>query len=415
MTRVKLVGRTYRFRMRVPKMFREVEPRNEVDISLKTPDLLVAEAKARKFEKELVAMWEARMAGEDPDYDAIVKYCQAMGFAYRAVGDQSDGDFMRRMGALDPYSKVQSQSLMGTVSARGMSISRMPKMYETLSAYRLKAKNEEQLRIWRIPFNRAADLFVEVCGDLAMEDVSQQEAQKLRDHLRTAVENGEIVANTANRMIGSLQTMFKEICRDKKLWLPNPFNDMRLKESKTKGRRKAIPPKMIDKILAPKALDRLNDEARDVLYICINTGCRPSEICGVLKHHMHLTANVPHFELVEEERELKTSASVRKVVLVGIALEAMKRRYKAGGFPRYKGKHSSMTALINKYLRNNDLIDEGYTLYGLRHSFEDRLISQNLADRISAELMGHEVKRERYGDGPDLHLLAEILAPISYH
>jgi integrase len=415
MAKIKLVGRSYQFRMRVPKRFSSVEDRREIYASLKTASLLDAEAKAAKFERELIAMWEARAAGESPDYEAILAYCQTMGHAYKPVGEQGREDYVTRMAAMDPRDHTQFRALMGTVSAPGMSVSKMPAAYEKLSKYRLQKKNEEQLRIWRIPFSRAASSFVEVCGDLQMEEVSARETTQYREHMRKQVETGAIVANTANRMFGSLQTMFKEISLDKKLTLQNPFVGLRLKEVKTKGRRKAVPQELIKAILAPGALDRINDEARDVIHICINTGCRPSEVCGVKMHHMHLQANVPHFELEEEGRELKTSASVRKVVLVGVALEAMKRRHAAGGFSRYEGKHSSMTNLINKFLRNNGLLPEPFTMYGFRHSFEDRLISQKLPERLSAELMGHEVRRERYGDGPDLHLLAEALEPISYY
>ena len=35
-------------------------------------------------------------------------------------------------------------------------------------------------------------------------------------------------------------------------------------------------------------------------------------------------------------------------------------------------------------------------------------------ERLSAELMGHAIRRERYGDGPDLELLQKALVPISY-
>jgi len=70
-----MVGRTYRFRMRAPKRFAVVERRKEIDLSLKTSDLLHAEAKGLELEKSLQSMWEARMAGLNPDYEAIIKYC----------------------------------------------------------------------------------------------------------------------------------------------------------------------------------------------------------------------------------------------------------------------------------------------------------------------------------------------------
>jgi|GEM_PF-5282246 len=245
-----MVGRTYRFRMRVPKRFAVVERRKEIDLSLKTSDLLHAEAKGLELEKSLQSMWEARMAGQNPDYEAIVKYCQAMGFAYRPIEEQNDDEFLSRMKSLDPKDKIQAQSLMGTVKSRGLLVSKWRDAYERIDSYRLQSKNEEQRRIWRIPFNRAAALLGEVCGDLQLQGIKAHEGLPFRDHLRAQVEGGKITANTANRMIGSLQKMFKEICRDEKLVLVNPFNDLRLREAKTKGSRKAVTPDMIKRILA---------------------------------------------------------------------------------------------------------------------------------------------------------------------
>jgi len=120
-----------------------------------------------------------------------------------------------------------------------------------------------------------------------------------------------------------MQTMFKEITTDQKQPISNPFANLRLKETKTKGRRKAIPPEMIQRILTPGAMGKLNVEARDVMLICLNTGCRPSEVCGVLPEHIHLKDDTSHFDLVEEGRELKSGASIRKVVLLGVAPEAI--------------------------------------------------------------------------------------------
>lgn len=416
MKRIKLVERTYRFRMRVPKRFVEVETRKEIDLSLKTGDVLKAEARAAELEARLIALWEARLAGESPDYQAIVRYCQTLGYAYKPVAQQSDAEFLARMSEVEAANREQAQALMGTVRGEDLRVSKMAEVYEEISAYRLTKKNKEQMRMWRGPFRRAVNDFKSVCGDLRMSQITDAEVLRLKEYFRGRVAAGELTANSANRSIGSMATMFKEINADRKMGLGRPFDGARLREGKGgKKRRRPLPEQMIANILAPGALDGMNEEARDILHICINTGCRPSEVCCVQPHQMHLQANVPHFELLEEDRELKTAASIRNVVLLGIALEAMKRRHKAGGFPRYHGKNNTMTTVINKYLRENKLLEPGFSFYGVRHSFQDRVIALNLTERISAELMGHEVRRERYGDGPDLHLLAEALGPISYY
>ncbi|SCZ53937.1 hypothetical protein SAMN04488118_102215 [Epibacterium ulvae] len=159
-----------------------------------------------------------------------------MWITYSPIEEQNDDEFLSRMKSLDPKDKIQAQSLMGTVKSCGLLVSKWRDAYERIDSYRLKSKNEEQWRIWRIPFNRAAALLGEICSDLQLQEIKAHEGLPFRDHLRAQVESGKITANTANRMIGSLQKMFKEICRDEKLVVVNPFNDLRLREAKTKGR-----------------------------------------------------------------------------------------------------------------------------------------------------------------------------------
>ncbi|WP_282091304.1 DUF6538 domain-containing protein [Epibacterium ulvae] len=415
MARIKLVGKYYQFRMRVPKRFAEVESKKEITASLKTDSELQAKISAAKLEEKLLAMWQARLAGENPDYQAILKYCQTLGYTYKSVDQQSDDEFVKRVSSVSVNDPEGFRALMGTVKGEDMRVSKMAEVYEEINAYQHTKKNSEQMRMWRNSFKRAGREFIEVCGDLWMREITQAEVIRFRDHFRDRALAGEILANSGNRSLGSMATMFNGINADRKMGLSNVFTGIRLRERKQEvKRRKALTNDMIAKILEPDALLKLNDEARDIVYICINTGCRPSEVCSVLVEHIHLNAKVPYFDLVEEGRELKTGASIRKVVLMGVALDAMKRRVKAGGFPRYRGKNNSMTTTINKFLHENRLLEKGYTFYGMRHAFEDRVTSQNYSDRIAAELMGHEVQRQRYGDGPDLALLAEKLKPISF-
>ena len=156
----------------------------------------------------------------------------------------------------------------------------------------------------------------------------------------------------------------------------------------------------------------MNPQARDILLTVVNTGCRPSEICGLEERHIHLEHNIPHFDLVEEGRELKTEASIRKVVLVGVSLEAMRRN--PTGFKQYRGKHTTLSTSVNKYLRENKLIPDDLSFYGLRHSFKDRLRTISIEDSLKDQLMGHTENAESYGEGYELHRMHEALTQISY-
>lgn len=99
--------------------------------------------------------------------------------------------------------------------------------------------------------------------------------------------------------------------------------------------------------MAPGALDGLNDEARDVIYVVMETGCRPSEIANLSKTRIKLDADIPHIRIEPEGRLLKTEHSGRDIPLVGRALEAMKRH--RNGFPRYHDKGSTLSATLMKH------------------------------------------------------------------
>lgn len=126
---------------------------------------------------------------------------------------------------------------------------------------------------------------------------------------------------------------------------------------------------------------------------------------------IRLDSNVPHIKIEAVGRTLKTDSSERIIPLVGISLEAF--RQFPNGFPRY-ADNPSLSDTINKFLRENKLLEtEAHSLYSLRHSFEDRLLAAGVDERIRADLMGHQIKRERYGSGASLSHLQAILQRIA--
>jgi integrase len=161
-----------------------------------------------------------------------------------------------------------------------------------------------------------------------------------------------------------------------------------------------------------EALAGLNGQARDVLLAMVNTGCRPSEIYGLLPNEIRLDDNIPHIIVRSNEaRALKTTSSERVVPLCGVSLEAMRRN--PNGFPRYAGK-DRFSDTVNKFLRHNGSLETpDHSAYSLRHSFEDRMLALNVPDRLAAGLMGHSVKRERYGAGPSLDQLADVVQRLA--
>lgn len=165
------------------------------------------------------------------------------------------------------------------------------------------------------------------------------------------------------------------------------------------------------KLLAPGALDGLNTQARCLLLGMINTGYRPSEGAGLLPDHIRLDADVPHIEIMPVGRQLKNDQSERIIPLVGVSLDAFKQC--PDGFPAYRFR-DKVSDTVNKFLRENKLMETSdHSLYSLRHSFEDRMLSGGIDERIRRDLFGHKLDRERYGNGATLEHKQKLLQAIA--
>ena len=103
-------------------------------------------------------------------------------------------------------------------------------------------------------------------------------------------------------------------------------------------------------IIAPgfteEALAGLNDDARGIILVMINTGARPSELAALHPEEIRLDGPVPHLAFAPVERQLKTSNAMREIPLVGVSLRAMRKF--PGGFPRYRGNSAALSSTANK-------------------------------------------------------------------
>ena len=125
-----------------------------------------------------------------------------------------------------------------------------------------------------------------------------------------------------------------------------------------------------------------------------------------------LDSAVPHISIEPIGRQLKSINARRAIPLAGVSLDAL--RSLPDGFPRYRGSSASLSATVNKFLRENALTETPeHTLYSLRHSFEDRLLAAGVDERIRRDLLGHALKRERYGAGATLEHMLKVVSKVA--
>jgi len=423
----KLFSENYFYKRRVPTSVANLDSRAPViRIALKTDDLVLARRKRDMLEAADDALWASYIEEDgatDPArrrYEAAVKRVEAFGFHFHSSQELRRASFdelQRRFREIDDSSTrdVDVPALLGAIDVPATTISQAFQMYcDEIVAPVLIAKSVPQRRQWRKVKQRAINKFVELNGDLAMVDITADHARRVYGYwlkrIAPQAKDGPATASASsgNRDIGNLRVLYEAYFRHMgEMDRQNPFAGFSF-AIKIRRTRPTIPAEWIrDRVLAPGALAGMNDEARGILLIMIESGARPSEIANLDPVQFRLSHKVPHIAIEprldpENPREIKTESSKRLVPLVGVSLAAA-QRHAAQGFPMYRDRETQLSAAINKYLRAHALLPtNAHTLYSFRHAYEDRMKEGDIDEELRRILMGHALDRPRYGIGGGL-------------
>lgn len=285
-----------------------------------------------------------------------------------------------------------------------------------VAAEDLKGKNADQIRRYKNPRKAASAAFIEVIGDKPLNEISTEDMFDFCKWWVDRVLEGEVKADTANKNLSNLLSVWRRVLRSKGLSLPFSTDGLMLKSDKEKDDvRPPFSSKWIKEyLIAPGKLDGLNTDARLITLGMINTGYRPSEGAGILPAEINLEGNVPHIIIQKNEnRTLKTKHSKRRIPLVGVSLDAF-RAAKDTGFPRYATNSASLSVTVNKFLSTNGLLETpDHSMYSLRHALEDRMLTAGIDERVRRDMLGHALNRERYGQGGALPFLLEEMQKVA--
>lgn len=410
----------YFYKRRVPREVAAFDERGEhIRISLKTDDLAAARAKRDIYEAADNDYWASLILGFDGDkaklqYSAAVKRAEAFGFSYKpaAVLAREPIEILADRFEAILSSRVDKNSVaavLGSVDQPTATISQAEKIYlDEIVPHELTGKSADQRKRWIDKKKRSFKNFIDAIGDKALVDITKDDANKFYGTwmVRIAPKEGRGThsASSGNRDMGNLRTLYSSYFAymgDKER--KNPFEGLSFSERK-KRKRPPFPVAWItDKILNPGSLAGLNDEARGILLVLIETGARMGEIANLSASTICLKSNIPHINIEPREdpddpREIKTTSSIRSVPLIGVALKALQKH--PNGFPRYKDKETVLSNTLNKFFRDNELFPtENHTIYSLRHAFEDRMKNAGLDHELRRILMGHTIDRPDYGEG----------------
>ena len=439
----------WRYRRRVPLRFAALDPRGLIRRSLETDDIREARLRRDAMEAADDAYW-LELAGADERgaaarrYDAARRRATALKLHYAPAQElitapietlqrrldvleqRFGGSGLPRLaggadGALSEAARrelfLDVAATLGAVSPPVALFSEAFDVYlNEIEAAQKRRKSPAQYAAWRKVKLRSRANFIAVVGDKPFDEIGRGEAVEFWRWCEARVSAGEWRANSAARDFGNVRKAWAAYTRHLGRQADNPFRDL----SFAKDRERTRPPFetswIIDALLQPGALAGLNEDARLILLALIETGCRPSEICNLSAARIMLDAKVPHISIAPEDGlEIKTESSIRRIPLLGVSLEALKRRPE--GFPRYRDRATNFSATAQKFLRENGLLPSAdHSVYSLRHSFEKRMTEGGVDEELRRILMGHALDRPRYGDGGSLEFrraqLERIVLPF---
>ncbi|CUH39911.1 Site-specific recombinase XerD [Jannaschia seosinensis] len=345
--------------MRVPAEFADVEPLPEINRSLKTRDRGEAEAQCAIMRAALINDWRARRAGKAADaraiFDTSVELLKSWGMTFTPMDDLLTGPMdellsrIETIASIDPNSAAVPAAL-GAIDLPDACLDEMAERMPVLKEADIRAKNARQRREWCGNFKRAAKDFRAQVGERTILTISEQNAVDYEDFWKKRARTGAVTTNYANKQIRYVRQMidahFDDI-RLPKSKRTNVFDCMGVEKlsydpSDNERKKLALPEEWVcQRLVRDRVLEGLNQEASDIAIIEAICGCRASEIYDLPEEDIHLDAPIPHIMLQvvlegENRRELKRKSTSRAVVLLGPALEAMRRHPKE--FTRYRGR-----------------------------------------------------------------------------
>ena len=397
--------------------------------SLDTHDIDEARGRGDAMEKADDDRWSLALAGENvaasEAYDRAVARARSLKIEYRPAADlareASVEDLKRRLAFLtgEPHDRVTGDAVLGTAGAKSTSIDDAFKVFaETIRRASLARKSEWQKLKWKQLKERGIANFKKAVGDIPIESIGREDARRFYEFWLARIVPTDptlkpLSASAGNKDMDTMRALFGEymayLGRED---VANPFRGLRFEDRATNTRPPFTEAWIRQHILAAGALDGLNKEARLAVLAMVNTGARPSEIINLDADRIMLDANIPYIDIRETgDRELKARSSARRIPLVGISLEAM--REAAGGFPRYRDR-DNLSSAVNKYFVENGLLETPkHTLYSFRHGFEARLKLAEVDEELRRYLMGHAIKRPKYGYSEDLQWALRAVTAVA--
>ena len=264
-------------------------------------------------------------------------------------------------------------------------------------------------------FHRSVRLFMDLSGDQAIDSYKRADAHKF---VEAILKRGSKSA-TVKRYCAQVRPVFNVAITELEVAMSNPFAKItipNLNEDATERRPFGFA--QIKKI-QERCLE-MGDDKRLLIALLSDTGMRLSEAVGLYTSDLCVDADYPYLNIVKNDlRRIKTPGSIRRVPLVGAALDSSKvllaSRPEGPLFPTFVTKEgtkaNSLSYSLKKWLLSEELCTKDLSLHSFRHSLRDRLrnagVPSDAANRIGG--WANAGVGEGYGRGHDLSVLFKYM------
>ena len=263
---------------------------------------------ADKLNQELELYWKALADGRSKAdlnrYDAARHNARSLGFEYIEVEQLAQQPTEARLVRLEALvakgvanDVAATAALLGAEKRPAPMLSKLFEEYEPLTKDERKDFSPNQLRVWRNSRMRAVENFVSVVGDKPANEATIDDAIDYADWWRERVTHKDVAVKSANKDIGQLSRMLKDVSIRRRLNIPDIFRGLRLRGQTERSRMPFEAQFIQEKLLATGALDDLNEDARYVLYVVSETGMRPSEVVNLQEDAIRLDAKIPYVKI----------------------------------------------------------------------------------------------------------------------
>lgn len=335
---LKLKGATYYYTRRVPKPLWNPQLPTRVEVCLFTSSRTVALKQALMLNQEYEDHWQ------------ILRRRQRQALAAKIF------------------------SLHGAMTADEPSTaSDAPTVQQALETY-LSLKSHGRGVTFVTGAQRSIGYFLEVVPNKPIDQLRRQDANALREFLK---QRG-LARDSIGRNFTNVRAVINFALQESGLPTTSIFSNVYLGEERAPKKRYVPSEKELTTLTS--SCRTHDDQMRWALALMCDTGLRLSEALGLHKDDVRLDADIPHLIIAPRPwRRLKTASSERNVPLVGNALWASQRAYRASEegylFPRYIRDQSTLSnsasAAMNKWLKQN--VSNELVVHSLRHAFRDRL------------------------------------------